>query len=66
MRDTSSPDCKHKHMLENGAPPDKFGILYTVCYIQNNMILTAGSMFWGYPILVPAINSFFYKQYGSF
>ena len=32
-RDTSTHDCKHKHMLENGAPPDKFGILYTFCYI---------------------------------
>ena len=32
-RDTSTSDCKHKHMLENGAPPDKFGVLYTVCYI---------------------------------
>ena len=32
-RDTSFPDCKHKHMLENGAPPYKFGVVYTVCYI---------------------------------
>ena len=22
---TSSPDCKYKHMLENGAPPEKLG-----------------------------------------
>ena len=27
-RDTSSPDCKHKHMLENSTPPNKFGVLY--------------------------------------
>ena len=26
---TSSPDCKYKHMLENRAPSDKFGVLYT-------------------------------------
>ena len=38
-RDTPSHDCKHKHMLENRAPPNKFGVLYTVCYIQNSMVL---------------------------
>ena len=27
-RKTSTSNCKHKHMLENGAPPDKFGVLY--------------------------------------
>ena len=21
-------DCKHKHMMKSGAPPDKFGALY--------------------------------------
>ena len=26
-RDTSSLDCKHKHVAENGAPTDKFGVL---------------------------------------
>ena len=31
---TSSPDCKHKHMLENGAPPDKFGALYRLLHIE--------------------------------
>ena len=37
-KDTSFLDYKHKHMLENGAPPDKFGVLYRLldtelCYI---------------------------------
>ena len=27
-RDISSSDCKHKHILENGAPPDKFVVMY--------------------------------------
>ena len=31
---TSSPDCKHKHMLGNGAPPDKFGVLYRLLPIE--------------------------------
>ena len=25
---TSFLDCKHKHMMKSGAPPDKFGVLY--------------------------------------
>ena len=27
-QDTSFLDCKHKHMIKCGAPPDKFGVLY--------------------------------------
>ena len=27
-KDTSILDCKHKHMMKSGAPPDKFGVLY--------------------------------------
>ena len=33
-RDTSSTDCKYKHMLENGALPDKFGVLYQLLHIE--------------------------------
>ena len=29
-QDTSFLDCKHKHMMKNGAPPDKFGVLYCI------------------------------------
>ena len=32
-RDTSF-DCKYKHMLEKGAPPDKFGVLYDLLHIE--------------------------------
>ena len=28
MNKTSFLDCKHKHMMKSGAPPDKFGVLY--------------------------------------
>ena len=34
MRNTSSPECKHKHMLENGPPTDKFGDLYQSLHIE--------------------------------
>ena len=27
-QDTSFLDCKHKHMMKSGAPPDKFRALY--------------------------------------
>ena len=27
-QDTSFLDCKHKHMMKSGAPPDKFGVPY--------------------------------------
>ena len=27
-QDTSLVDCKHKHMMKNGAPPDKFINMY--------------------------------------
>ena len=27
-QDSSFVDCKHKHIMKSGAPPDKFGVLY--------------------------------------
>ena len=47
MRDTSNTDCKYKHMLENGAPPDKFGVLNRLLHIEFHG-LTARSMFFYY------------------
>ena len=35
-RGTFSPDCKHKHVLEDGAPPDKFGVLYRLLHTEFN------------------------------
>ena len=29
-QDRSFVDCKHKHMIKSGAPPDKFGVLYRI------------------------------------
>ena len=34
MNVTPAFDCKHKHMIENGAPPDKFGVLYQLLPIE--------------------------------
>ena len=33
-QDTSFLDCKHKHMIKCGAPPDKFGILYRMIPVR--------------------------------
>ena len=33
-RNTPSHDCIHKHMLENGAPPDKFGVFNALLHIE--------------------------------
>ena len=33
-RDTSFLDCIHKHVAENGAPPDKFCALYRVLHTE--------------------------------
>ena len=40
------------HVAENGAPPDKFGVLYCLLY-TDSMVLTARSMFHCYYTLVP-------------
>ena len=33
-QDTSFHDCKHKHMMKNGAPPDKLRVLYRLGPIE--------------------------------
>ena len=65
-RDTSSFDCKHKHMLWNTELHLTNLVSCTVCYIENSMVLTAGSMFQGYQALVPGINSIFRDSMGPF
>ena len=34
MNGKSSLDCKYKHMMKYGAPPDKFGVLCRVLTIE--------------------------------
>ena len=33
-QDTSFLDCKHKHMMKSGAPPDKVGVLHRLLPIE--------------------------------
>ena len=54
-QDTSFLDCKHKHMMKSGAPPDKFGVLYhMVTYGFTSRINSKG-----YHSLVPGLISTF-------
>ena len=34
MNRTSFLDCKHKNMRKNEAPPDKFGVLHRLLYVE--------------------------------
>ena len=56
-----SPDCTHKHMLENGAPPDKFGALYRLLHIEfhgfNSSIDVSGLSQFG-----SCVNSIFLRE----
>ena len=40
-QDTSFLDCKHKHMMKCGTPPDKFGVRVPYVYKQNSMVSQA-------------------------
>ena len=33
-QDTSLLDCKHKHMMKDGAPPDRFGVRHRLLPIE--------------------------------
>ena len=33
-RTTSFLECKHKHMMKSGAPPDKVGVLHSLLPIE--------------------------------
>ena len=55
-QDTSFLDCKHKHMMKSGAPPDKFE---SVCLPIEFHGFTSRINFKGYHSLVPVLISFF-------
>ena len=57
-RDPSSSDYKHKHILENGAPPDTFGVLYCLLHIKFHDF-NSNIKILGLSHLVNGINSIF-------
>ena len=56
--DTSFLDCKHKHMMKSGAPPDKFGVLYCMVTYRTPWF-TRRINSKGYHSLVPGLISIF-------
>ena len=63
-QDTSFLDCKHKHMMKRGAPPDKVGVLYCLLPIEFHGS-QAELISKGYHSLVPGLISIFYTRYWS-
>ena len=53
-QDTSFLDCKHKHMMKSGAPPDKVRVLYCLLTIDS-MVSKAELISKGYHSLVPGL-----------
>ena len=63
-------NCKHKHMMKRGAPPDKFGVLYhmvtyRITWFHNQNYILGLSLFgsWSYlhfleTVLVPLKDCF--------
>ena len=56
-QDTSFLDCKHKHMIKSGAPPDKIGVLYCLLPIEFHGFTKLISK--GYHYLVTGLISIF-------
>ena len=61
MKGTHSPDCKHKHMLENEVLPDNFGFLYHLLYEEFHDFDSRIDVV-GLSHLVPSINTFFLQM----
>ena len=64
-QDKSILDCKHKHRMKSGSPPNKDGVLYHLLPIKNSMVLQAELICKGYHSLGPGLISIFLRQYGS-
>ena len=55
--DTSLLDCKHKHMMKSGAPPDKVGVLHCLL-LENSIVSQAELISKSYHSLVPGLIIF--------
>ena len=55
-QDTSFLDCKHKHMMKSGAPPDKVGVLHRLLLIEFHFF-SQELISTGYHSLVPGLIS---------
>ena len=58
VQDTSFLDCKHKHMMKSGAPPDIFGVWYHMVTYRIPLFTSIINSK-GYHSLVPGLISIF-------
>ena len=64
-KNTSFCDCKHKHMMKNGAPPEEFRVLHRLLPIEFHGFTSRIIVSKGFHSLVSGIISIFYRRYGS-
>ena len=60
-QDTFFINCKHKHMMKSGAPPDKVRVLPRLLHIEF-LVSTAELISKGYHSLVPGLISIFLEK----
>ena len=64
-QDTSFLNCKHKHMMKRGAPPDKFGVLYRLLPIEFHEF-TSRIILWVITLWCLVLSQFFRDGMGPF
>ena len=60
-QDTSFLDCKHKHMMKRGAPPDKFRVLYCI-FTYRISWFHKQNYFLGLSLFGSGLNSIFFRN----
>ena len=58
-QDTSFLECKLKHMMKSGAPPDKVRVLHRRLPIEFHCLTQANLISKGYHTLIPGLISIF-------
>ena len=66
MNRTSFHDCKHKHMMKSGAPPDRFGVLYHIGYLDNFMVSQSELILRAISLWFLVLSQFFRDGMGPF
>ena len=64
-QDTSFLDCKHKHMMKRGAPPDQVGVMYPLLPIEFHGFTKQNWFLRVITLWFLVLSQFFYRWYGS-
>ena len=65
-QDTPILDCKHKHMMKCGAPPDKFGVHVPYVYLYYSMVSQAQLILRFITLWFQVLSQFFRDGMGPF